>query len=253
MSKNYDHDSLAGPLLGLLGSAGAITVAVAFSTIRDEAGQVIVALALMAVVVAAAAIGGRAAGLYTATSAALSFNFWHTKPYLSLRIHSGRDVVTTALLFGVGLSVGELARLREQASAESKEARSMLTAIAKQSDLVAFGSPATDVWLYTQDALTRCLRLKECRYEPFGTEAPPLPRIEPKNLVGERHHLRFQGDGFALPSDGAELVVRHHDEVYGRIVMIPSGAHGVTATARRFAVTMAENLGAALVGNPLPS
>lgn len=252
MTTSYDHDSLAGPLLGLLGSAGAIAVAVGFSTVRDQTGQVTVALALMAVVVTAAAIGGRSAGAWSATTAALSFNFWHTQPYLSLRIHSGRDVVTTALLFAVGIGVGELARMHERAAAEAKQSRSLLAALAKQADLIADGAPSTDVWLYTREVLVRTLRLSECRYEPFGTEAPPLPRIEPRNLAGDRRHLDFRGDGFALPAGGAEMVVRHRDEVFGRIVMVPRDPNGVSTAARRFGVTACENFAGVLARNPLP-
>ena len=45
-------------------------------------------------------------------SAALSFNFFHTVPYLTLEIDSADDVETTLLLLAVGLAVGQLASYR---------------------------------------------------------------------------------------------------------------------------------------------
>ena len=40
----------------------------------------------MIVVVAAASIGGRVAGAVVAVIASISFNFFHTRPYLTVRI-----------------------------------------------------------------------------------------------------------------------------------------------------------------------
>ena len=71
-----------------------------------------VALVLVLVVVLAAVGGGRTAGAVAAVSAALSFNFFHTVPYLTLEIDSADDVETTLLLLAVGLAVGQLASYR---------------------------------------------------------------------------------------------------------------------------------------------
>ena len=49
----------------------------------------------MIVVVAVAALGGRAAGIVTALAAVASFDFFHTQPYLSLAIDSRDDIETT--------------------------------------------------------------------------------------------------------------------------------------------------------------
>ena len=64
----------------------------------------------------AAAVGGRTAGLISALSAALSYDFFLTTPYHSLRIDSVAQVITVALLFGTGLvaSLAGRARRREQ-------------------------------------------------------------------------------------------------------------------------------------------
>ena len=77
--------------------------------LRDHLLNANVALVLVLVVVLAAVGGGRSAGAVAAVSAALSFNFFHTVPYLTLEIDSADDVETTLLLLAVGLAVGQLA------------------------------------------------------------------------------------------------------------------------------------------------
>ena len=89
-------------------AALAIGVAAALVPLRDRLGSANAALLLVLVVIAAAAVGGRVAGVASAVTASLAFNFFFTEPYLTLRIHSGRDVVTTALILVVGLAVGQL-------------------------------------------------------------------------------------------------------------------------------------------------
>ncbi len=80
-----------------------------------------VALVLVLVVVLAAIGGGREAGAVAAVSAALSFDFFHTVPYLTLQIDSGDDVETTLLLLGVGLAVGHLGVDARQAGAPTED------------------------------------------------------------------------------------------------------------------------------------
>ena len=63
----------------------------------------------MIVVVAVAALGGRAAGIVTALAAVVSFDFFHTEPYLSLAIDSRDDIETTVLLLVAAVLVGTIA------------------------------------------------------------------------------------------------------------------------------------------------
>ena len=91
-----------------------IFVAGLLVAVRDTIGNTNVALILVVFVVAAAVFGGRLAGFTAAAVAAISFNFFHTQPYLTLRIKEGQDIVTVLLLLVVGLVVGELALLRQR-------------------------------------------------------------------------------------------------------------------------------------------
>ena len=47
--------------------------------------------------------------LFRYSACSSSFNFFHTEPYLSLRIHGSADLVTFGLLAAVGMMAGSLA------------------------------------------------------------------------------------------------------------------------------------------------
>src|ERR1700710_1549770 len=101
------------PLIAPLGAMFAIGLAAVLSPLRDTSfGNTNAALVLVVVIAAAASMGGRGAGALSAISAALSYNFFLTRPYQSLHINDTKDVVTVLLLLGVGLVIGEFARSR---------------------------------------------------------------------------------------------------------------------------------------------
>jgi hypothetical protein len=104
-----------GVAWGAAGFVASLLIGVAIEPFRSTVGLENVALGYLLVVVVAAAVGGRAAGLISALSAALSYDFFLTTPYHSLRIDSVAQVITVALLFGTGLpraSPGEPAGAR---------------------------------------------------------------------------------------------------------------------------------------------
>lgn len=66
--------------------------------VRGEILNANVVLVLVVVLTAALTLGGRGPGMATAVVAAMSFDFFHTRPYLSLNISSQDDVETAGLL-----------------------------------------------------------------------------------------------------------------------------------------------------------
>ena len=92
----------------VIGGIGPIVVAAALVPLRDEIDNANLALAMVVVVVVAAAVGGRGAGLLAAVIATISYDFFLTRPYLSLTIDSADDVETTIFLLAIGLLVGEI-------------------------------------------------------------------------------------------------------------------------------------------------
>jgi hypothetical protein len=69
-----------GAVWGGAGFAASLVVGVALSPFRRQMGLENVVIVYLAVVAVTAAIGGRAAGLVSALSAALSYNFFFTTP-----------------------------------------------------------------------------------------------------------------------------------------------------------------------------
>ena len=65
--------------------------------VRGEIANADVALLLMVFVLAGAVIGGRTAGVLSAAAAAMAFDFFHTRPYGTLKIANRDDVMTTAM------------------------------------------------------------------------------------------------------------------------------------------------------------
>jgi K+-sensing histidine kinase KdpD len=95
--------------------AGAtVGVAAASTPWRHTLGTPNIALVLAAMVGLAGIVGGRLAGGLAGVVAALSFNFFHTQPYHSLRIHSARDVTIVALLAGLGIVVSDISAWRRR-------------------------------------------------------------------------------------------------------------------------------------------
>src|SRR5688572_11237269 len=87
----------------VVGSPATVGVGALLAVVRDVVNQTNAALVLMVVLVAVAALGGRAAGVVTALGAVVSFDFFMTQPYLSLTIDSRDDVETTVLLLIAGV------------------------------------------------------------------------------------------------------------------------------------------------------
>src|SRR5918994_3315977 len=88
---------------------------------RDTIGLENVVICYLLVVVAAAGIGGRAAGIVAALSAALAYDYFLTTPYHTLVIDTLAQVITVGLLVATGLvvSIGGRVRRRSAAVAEA--------------------------------------------------------------------------------------------------------------------------------------
>jgi K+-sensing histidine kinase KdpD len=109
---DLDGEGAAWGAGGLLAS---LVVGAVVEPYRRSIGLENVAIVYLLVVVAAATIGGRAAGLISALSAALSYDYFLTTPYHTLAIDSASQIITVVLLFVVGIVASVGARARRQA------------------------------------------------------------------------------------------------------------------------------------------
>jgi hypothetical protein len=205
-----------------------------------------VALALMVVVVSAAALAGRLAGAIAAVSSALAYDFFHTRPYLSLRMTLRDDVETTVLLLLAGLIVGTVAWQALQDRLSALAGRRELRRIHRLAEHVVNGGDPTDIILSAEAELTGLMDLEACRFEAPPYEGPPLVRLERAATAPEVRWSRRHSDTFELPSAGAELLVLSRGQPVGRFVLSPKPGSGFSLEQRVVAVALADQVGAVL-------
>lgn len=226
-----------------LALAGLLPVAVAavLVGVRGTLQNANVALVLVVVIVFCAAVGGRGAGAVSACVSALSFIFFHTQPYLRLTIDSANDVETTVLLLIVGLAVGHLAAgARDARSFASREIRRLH----RMAQHLSRGEDPGLVILAAEAELRSLLSLEGCRFESPPGPAP-YPRLAPNGRIDTTRH-RFTRHGFELPAGGVELPVLARGRQVGRFVLQPAAGVGITVEQRVLAVTIADQVGAAM-------
>ena len=74
-----------------IGAIGAVAIGGLLGAARDQIGTTSSALVFAIVVVFAASVGGRLAGVVTSVAAALAFDFFLIPPYYTLRVDAGSD------------------------------------------------------------------------------------------------------------------------------------------------------------------
>jgi hypothetical protein len=231
-------------LIGLaLGGLGSIAVAIALVPLRDEIDNANLALILVLVVVLAAIIGGRWAAAVAAVVATMAFDFFLTKPFVSMRIDSSDDIETVLLLLVVGLVVGEVAARGRASRRERERAADAIARVQRVADQVATGAPIEAIAESVKYEVTGLLQLHDCWLElaPYHW---PLPTLERAGTLPATEH-RFMANGFTLPKDGVQLPVLEAGHEVARLVLIGDAEHAVTLDERVLAVALADQLGAA--------
>ncbi|MGZ6973335.1 MAG: DUF4118 domain-containing protein [Acidimicrobiia bacterium] len=222
-----------------------IAVAGAIVGLRSEIDTTNVALVLVLCVVGTAAFGGRGPAALSAVIAAVSYEFFFTKPYYSLRINSADDVETTLILLAIGLSVGQLAVHARHTRRDASRGRDEIASMRRVAERAAGGASDQELIDLVVAELTSLLSLVGCRFEVEAT-GPVLPVLERSGRI-ESPYRRVGPDGeLALPPLGVRLPVVGGGRQLGSIVLDPDPVVGVTLEARVVAVALADQLGAAL-------
>jgi hypothetical protein len=241
----WNEDERVRTVAGIAFAALApVVVAVLLVSVRSELDNANLALILVLVVVAAAILGGRRAGAVAAVMATLSFDFFLTKPYLSLKVETSDDVETVLILLGVGLLVGAVASRGRRAERRREQAADTISRVHRVADLVARGASLDEV----ADAVTRELRALLSLHDCF-LEFPPflyvMPRLERGGNVAASEQRWFAG-GISLSADGVELPVLEQGVEAARFVLVGDPDVAVTIEERVAAVALADQLGTAL-------
>ena len=202
------------------------------------------ALVFVIVVVLAAALGGRWAGVTAAVISAMSYDFFLTRPYGSLKIDELEDIVATVLLLAVGLIVGEVVVWAHRGHRQKKRGQDEITGLHRVAEQVAAGASAQDVLESVRAELTDLLSLRACKFEqpPFGT---PLPRLGRNGSIDIQRRRIVRGE-FTLPAEGVEIPVLGRGRQVGRLVLEPDPEVGVSLEERIVAIAISDQLGAAV-------
>ncbi len=219
--------------------------------LREHLDNTNIALLLVVTVVAIASSGRRPAAVLAALSAATAFNFFHTRPYYSLRIDSGDDVETAVLLLAVGIAVGELALRGRRARVLVERGRQDLASIQGLGRLVVEGEDVDYVLMATASELTHLLHLVDCRYEAEGelSEGRILPIVERDGTVRWGPTV-WEADRWGLPSDGVTIPIWAHGRRRGRFVLRAPVALPISREELSRAVALVDQAGAALAARP---
>jgi len=231
----------------VVGGIGTILVAALLVPFRGAIATANLALIMVIVVVLAAAVGGRGAGAVGAVVAALSFDFFLTQPYLSMKIESADDVETTLLLLVIGLVVGEIVVLARRNRRSAHRGSDVIARVHRIAELVAAGAPIDEVVHESERELVGLLALRDCIFEPVPVTRP-LPRLERNGAVSGVAHRHHTPTGLALPAE-TELPVMGRGRQLGRFVLVADARVGLTLEDRAVAVVISDQLGAAMAAD----
>ena len=155
---------------------------------------------LVLFVLLGAVIGDSRVGYLVAVVAAMSFDFLHTRPYGSLKIADGKDIVTLILLVAVGMIIGEIALRADRIRDVGTRRWAGVRRIHRVAQLAADGQTADDVILAVTAELTETLHLQNCWFE----RAPYLGTLDTIEMTGslKTKEFRYTHDGFELTREG---------------------------------------------------
>jgi hypothetical protein len=231
-------------VIGLVtGVLGAVVLACALVAVRGEIINANAALALVVPVLLGAVIGGRWAAFASADVAAISYDFFFTRPYGSLTIESHNDVETTLILLVVALIAAEIGIRAQRMSSAAKASKSVVDRLYRIAELAARVNDPADVILAVQAELIGLLDLADCEFEAVASQ--PLPALDHSGAITGGLFKWTRGE-FALPEPGVELPVGARGVGFGRLVLRPNGGTGASLEQRRVAVALADELGLVL-------
>ena len=222
-----------------------IALALALIPARGHVNDADLAMILMVAVVGLALTGRRLPAAVCSLLAAASFDFFFTRPYYSFRIDRETDLITTALLLGLGLVIGEMAtrgRLYREAAREHRDGLSRIVQVAER---IATGEEADYVVTAVAGELRELLKLRDCEFtrdrDPGATAA-----IEPDGSVVIGNY-GWAADRLGFPTERIELPVRSGGRRLGSFVLTPAVAvEPVPLERRLLAVALADQLGSLL-------
>jgi K+-sensing histidine kinase KdpD len=227
-----------------VGVLGALALSAAMLPLRDELHNDNMALALVVPVLIAAVYGGRRAGAASAVVAALCFDFFFTRPYLSLRIASGNDIASFCVLLVVAFIAAEVGIRARRGGNSARESRADFDRLYRVIELAARGGDVEDVVSSARAELIGLFDLVDCVFETTPSESA-LPRLGIRGAI-EGAQLVATHTDFLLPPGGVEIPVFGRGREFGRLVLYASESVRASMQKRLVAIAIADELGVTL-------
>jgi K+-sensing histidine kinase KdpD len=221
---------------------------------RATIGLENVVILYLLVVVAAAGIGGRAAGMVAALSAALSYDYFLTTPYHTLVIDTLAQVVTVALLVTTGIVVSIGGRVRRRSTAVAEAHAKVIRLLHRVTETAAGGGAVDRVAAEGLHGLLDARRVSILRRSPDGfavtvdvgeTHLPidleALTHLDREGRIPLGHYRVLDGT-MLLPREGVALDLVARQRPVGYLVIIPGRDVPADRTTRLAVAAMANEL-----------
>jgi hypothetical protein len=171
----------------------------------------------------------------------MAFDFFLTRPYVSMRIESRDDIETALIMLTVGLLVGEVAERGRRSRRHRERAAEAIARVHRVAEQVTYGAPLKDAIATGRRELIALLQLQDCWIEvpPFSWSPPQLAR---DGTIATSEH-RYRDDGFSIPEDGLELAILRSGTEIARLVLIGDPHVAVNIEERQIAIAIADQLG----------
>jgi K+-sensing histidine kinase KdpD len=225
-------------------------VTAALVPLRTSFNHTDAALLLVAVVVAVAANGNRAAGYLAAVSSAVWFDFFLTPPYQHFTMNRPSDVQKTLLLLVIGIAVTELAGWGRRGNAAASKRAGYLNGIYATAEATVTATAPSAVTAQVSQQLTQLLELKSCRFQVGVAGLGVSARL--------RHDGGLTVDGADWPAESRglphlqiELLVQTGSYLQGRFLMQPQDGAKPPLENRLVAAALSDQVGVALADQSL--
>jgi K+-sensing histidine kinase KdpD len=231
---------------------------------RATIGLENVVILYLLVVVAAAGIGGRAAGVVAALSAALCYDYFLTTPYNSLVIDSLAQVITVALLVATGIMVSIGGRVRRRSTARVEAHANAIRLLHRVTETAAASGAVDRVAAKGLHKLLDARRVSVLRRSPDGfavtvnvgdTHIPidmeALTHLDREGRIPPGHHRVLNGT-MVLPPKGIALDLVARGRPVGYLIIIPHRDVSADGTTRLALAAIANELAIAATKQPQP-
>ena len=219
---------------------------------RESVTDSTAVLVLAAVIVAAASVGDRYAGVLAAVSSGAWFDFFLTEPYLRFTIDDPDDIGDMVLLVLIGVAVTEIALWGEREQARASRRTGYLDGVLGTAELVlATHDSVEDLIDRVTGQITAVLGVTRTRFVAGPLHDSRLAVLDHDGVVTRAgRRVDVSRDGLPTDEETALLVVRDGETLGYFVVTSATDIARPSVEQRRVAVLMADQV-ASLLGRRL--